>query len=180
MDMIEIRIHGRGGQGAVIASQILASAFFKEGKFSQCFSSFGGERRGAPVVSFIRVADRRIRLRCGVTSPDQVVVLDCSLMDFGGITAGLKEGGLLLINTDRGPEEVKLDGPYHIFTVDANAIARKHNLGGIVNTAMVGAYARASGLLSIDSVVEALLDAVPANPRANESAAREAFQEVKG
>ncbi len=91
--MIEIRTHGRGGQGAVIASEILAEAFFREGKYVQAFPAFGVERRGAPVVAFTRVADDEIRERCEIYEPDHLIVLDPVLIDTVNITAGLKKGG---------------------------------------------------------------------------------------
>lgn len=177
--MVEIRIHGRGGQGAVSASQILASAFFKEGKYIQCFSSFGGERRGVPVVAFVRADDQRIRLRCEITSPDHVVCLDSSLIDEVGATHGMKERGLLLINSDRGPEEFGLDSGLRVFTVNAEEIAWHHQLGGIVNTAILGAYARASRMVNLESIIEVIRETVPARVRANEDAAREAYAGVR-
>lgn len=177
--MVQIRIHGRGGQGAVSAAQILASAFFKEGKYIQSFSSFGGERRGVPVVGFVRADDRRIRLRCEISSPDQVVCLDSSLIHEVGATLGLRPDGLLLVNSDRGPEEFGLNPSLKVFTVNAEEIAWRYHLGGIVNTAILGAYARASGMVNIDSVIAVIRETVPARRQANEDAAREAYAEVR-
>src|SRR5512135_2441818 len=99
--MIEIRFHGRGGQGAVIASKILASALFKEGKFAQAFPAFGAERRGAPVMAFTRFDQKAISRRSIVYEPDHVVVLDEPILDVVDVTSGLKEGGWILINSPR-------------------------------------------------------------------------------
>lgn len=178
--MLEIRIHGRGGQGAVIASQVLATAFFRNGKFTQSFSSFGGERRGAPVVAFVRVADQKIRLKCEVGSPDHVVALDASLIGEVDVAGGLKPEGIILINTDRAPEEFPFSYWYRVCTVDANSIARRNRLGPKVNTAMVGAYAKASGLIDVDFLTGAVLEVVPGNAEGNQRAVMEAYQEVKG
>ena len=102
--MIEIRIHGRGGQGAVIASEVLASAFFKEGKFVQAFPAFGAERRGAPVAAFARVDDQPIRIRHFIYEPDHIIILDPTLIESTQVDSGLKEGGWIIINTDRPPK----------------------------------------------------------------------------
>jgi len=176
--MREIRIHGRGGQGAVIASKLLASALFLEGKAVQSFPAFGVERRGAPVTAFLRFDDRPILLRCEVTAPDDLVVLDPTLVGAIDVTAGLKPGGSVLINSERDPAEyAELSKRFRVATVDASAIARKHGLGSktqpIVNTAILGAFAGFLGLVKLDSVCSAIVDEVP-RPDANVAAAREA------
>ena len=102
--MHELRIHGRGGQGAVIASKVLAVALFREGRCVQSFPAFGVERRGAPVTAFLRVDDAPVRLRCEVAEPDALIVLDPTLIDAVDVTAGLKPGGSILINSERAPE----------------------------------------------------------------------------
>lgn len=178
--MIEIRIHGRGGQGAVIASKVLASAVFREGKWVQSFPAFGVERRGAPVTAFTRIDDKPILLRCQIYEPDQIMVLDPTLLDAVKVTTGLKEGGLIMINADRQPDDFAHLGSFQIATVDASAIAIKNKLGTleqpIVNTAILGAYAKASGLVSLESVVEAVKEAVPIGAEENVAAAREAYE----
>src|SRR5512135_2869983 len=103
--MRELRIHGRGGQGAVIASKLLASALFHEGRWVQSFPAFGVERRGAPVTAFLRIDEVPIRLRCEVTAPDALIVLDPTLIQAVDVTAGLKPGGSILINADGPPED---------------------------------------------------------------------------
>ena len=199
--LIEIRFHGRGGQGAVVASELLAQAVFLEGKYPQSFPFFGVERRGAPVTAFTRIDDRPITVRTNVTAPDVVVVLDAGLRRSVDVTAGLKRDGLLLVNSDVPPAElechykvlaVSTDEPAEwievghagrIATVDATTIALEHDLGTkstpIVNTAILGALARASRIVSIDAVVKAIEQFVPARPEANASAARTAYERVR-
>ena len=101
--MIEIRIHGRGGQGAVIASEVLASAFFMEGKYVQAFPAFGVERRGAPVAAYTRIDDQPIRIRHFIYEPDHIIILDPTLIESTQVDAGLKDNGWMVINTDKPP-----------------------------------------------------------------------------
>lgn len=177
--MRELRIHGRGGQGAVIASKLLAVAIFKEGRWVQSFPAFGVERRGAPVTAFLRIADAPIRLRCEISAPDDLIVLDPTLITATDVTAGLKPGGLILINSNRPPEHyASLGERFLVATVDANAIAQRHRLGSrtqpIVNTAILGAFAAASHIVSLESVCAAIAEEVPQHREANIAAAREA------
>ena len=181
--MIEVRIHGRGGQGAVIASKVLADAVFKEGRFVQSFPSFGVERRGAPVAAFTRIDDKPVRLRCQIYNPDHVMVLDPSLMQVVDVTSGLKDGGWILINSDQPPADFKLPAKFRVATVDANAIAIKYRLGPrtapIVNTAILGAFARITDIVSLEAVTEAVREAVPVKPDDNVAATREAYEVVR-
>jgi 2-oxoacid:acceptor oxidoreductase gamma subunit (pyruvate/2-ketoisovalerate family) len=181
--MRELRIHGRGGQGAVIASKVLAVALFREGSCVQSFPAFGVERRGAPVTAFLRIADRPVRLRCEVAAPDDVIVLDPTLVDATDVTAGLKPGGSILINSEQPPESYAgLCNLYRVATVDASAIAAAHGIGSrtqpIVNTAILGAYASWSGLVSLDAVCDAILEEVPVRGDDNVAAARAAAAAV--
>lgn len=180
--MIEIRFHGRGGQGAVVASNILAAAFFAEGLFIQSFPSFGGERRGAPVAAFVRVDQSRIDLRSNIYTPDQVIVMDASLIKLMDVTSGLKPGGCVLINSSQRPERYDLPEKFGRATVDAGGIAVSHKLGPstapIVNTAILGAFARATGLVKLDSVLKAIGDEVPDQVEANQQAARQAYEQI--
>ena len=180
--MYEIRFHGRGGQGAVVASTVLASAFFKEGKFVQAFPNFGAERRGAPVVAFTRVSDVKIRERFGIYEPDCLIILDSSLTRRKGIAQGLKEGQWIIINSDKKPEDYQFLGPYRVATLDANSIAVKFGLGNIsvpiVNTTILGAFAKATQTVKIDSIMEAVRENVPSKPENNAKAALEAFDAV--
>ena len=152
--MIEIRIHGRGGQGAVTTSQLLAIAAFKDGKQSQGFPNFGVERRGAPSNAFVRVDDNVINIRSQVYNPDAVLVLDASLFNAINVTEGLKKEGMIIINTEKKPEDFKLDG-FKVYTVDATKIAMEVFGKPIVNTAIVGAYAAISGQISLDGLFKA-------------------------
>ena len=181
--MIEIRTHGRGGQGSVIASEILADAFFHEGKFVQAFPAFGVERRGAPVMAFTRISDTEVRERCQIYEPDHLVVLDPVLIETVNITEGLKEGGWIIINTNVPVENAELIKKYHVAVVDANKIALKHRLGSratpIVNTSIIGAFAGATKLVGIEAVQDAIEGFVPMKKEANMQAAEDACNEVK-
>lgn len=177
--MRELRIHGRGGQGAVIASKVLAAALFREGRWVQSFPAFGVERRGAPVMAFLRVDDSPILLRCEVAAPDELIILDPTLIEAVDVTAGLKAGGRILINSDRAPAAYReLSSRFLVATVDAARIAASHRIGSrtqpIVNTAILGAFAAFSGMVGLDSVCDAIREEVPVKPEANDAAAREA------
>jgi 2-oxoacid:acceptor oxidoreductase gamma subunit (pyruvate/2-ketoisovalerate family) len=181
--MIEIRFHGRGGQGAVIGSKVLAVALFAEGKYVQSFPAFGVERRGAPVMAFIRADESYIDLRCEIYTPDHIIVLDPSLLDAVDVSKGLKPGGTILINFDRPPSHFadRFKG-YEVATINASGIAVRHELGSrqhpIVNTAILGAFARQTGLCSIDAIAEAVAGEVPFKVKANVQAARDAYEEL--
>ncbi len=183
--MIEVRIHGRGGQGAVIASQILAEAAFREGKHVQAFPSFGSERRGAPVAAFVRIDDEPVRVRTEIYHPDGLVVLDESLISqkLVDVTQGLKDGGWILINSSHGPERFADLGEYRIATVDASHIAVKHHLGSItapiVNTAIAGAVASFTHLFGLENLADAIRAHVPIKPDENVAAAMEAAEAVR-
>ena len=182
--MQEIRFHGRGGQGAVIGSEVLAHAFFHEGKYVQAFPAFGVERRGAPVTAFCRIDDRHINLRNQIYTPDHVIVLDASLLSSAGVTRGLKNGGSVLVNGNRNLARYRdmVDVKFKIYVVDAARVAIKHQLGKpqnpIVNTAILGAFARATGLVSIEAIEKAIAETVPLNAQDNRKAAREAYEQV--
>lgn len=182
--MRELRIHGRGGQGAVIASKLLATALFLEGKSVQSFPAFGVERRGAPVTAFLRTSDGPILLRCEITKPDGLIVLDPTLIAAVDVAAGLKEGGSILVNAEGGPESFpKLAERFRVGTVDASAVAREAGLGSknqpIVNTAILGAFAAFSGLVSLDSVCKAIESEVPFKTADNVAAARAAAKVLR-
>ncbi len=180
--MIELRFHSRGGQGGVIAGKLLAVAVFKEGKFVQTFPTFGVERRGAPVMTFVRIDNRPIRLRNQVYNPDHLIVLDPSLIQFYDVLQGLKPGGIILVNTDKDVSEFQFPEQYRAVAVNAARIAIDHDLGSItqpiVNTSILGALARVTGLVSIDSVVAAIKEEVPVKAEANAQAAIAAYNDV--
>jgi len=177
--MRELRIHGRGGQGAVVASKLLATAFFLEGMDVQSFPAFGVERRGAPVAAFLRVSDGPILLRCEIREPDDLIVLDPTLIGAVDVTAGLRPGGGILLNTERGLDAYpELAARFRLGVVDASAIATRHGLGSrtqpIVNTAILGAFAAFSDLVSLDAVCRAIESELAIHPEDNVAAAREA------
>jgi 2-oxoacid:acceptor oxidoreductase gamma subunit (pyruvate/2-ketoisovalerate family) len=180
--MIEIRFHGRGGQGAVVASEILARAAFKEGKDVQAFPFFGVERRGAPVTAYARFDDRPIRVKSSVYDPDYVVVLDASLLGTVDVREGLKKNGMILINTDKPPDRVGLEAS-RLAAVNATDIAIRHGLGSkaapIVNTAILGAFSKATEEVTLDSILESISESVPRKVEENLAAAKEAYERVK-
>lgn len=181
--MIEIRFHGRGGQGAVIASELLAHAAFRDGRIPQSFPFFGVERRGAPVTAFTRLDDKPIGVRTSITTPDIVVVLEHGLMATQPVSAGLRAGGLLLVNTRLAPEKIAAGPGVRRATVDATAIAVRNGLGTtmlpIVNTAILGALSQASGVVSLAALEAAIDEHVPARRAENRQAARDGFGAVR-
>ena len=181
--MIEIRIHGRGGQGAVIASKILAHAAMLEGRFSQSFPAFGGERRGAPVVAYVRIDDKKIRMRYQIYKPDCIVVLDSKLFKMVNLMAGLEEGSVIVVNSS--PEEFHTDFPkFKLFFVDASSISRTFKLGSktapIVNTSILGAVVKVTKVVTLDSLIEAIKESIPSKQKENIEAAQEAYANVQG
>lgn len=155
----EIRIHGRGGQGSVTAADLLANAAFMEGKWVQAFPYFGAERRGAPVKAFARINDKPILVHSQIYTPDYVIVLDHIIYKVVDVTEGLKKDGIIIMNTTKKPEEIELKG-WRIATVDATGIALELNLlvAGlpVVNTAIVGAFAKATAEVKLGSVLKAI------------------------
>ena len=150
--MKEIRIHGRGGQGSVTAAELLARALFEDGKESQAFPMYGSERMGAPVQAFVRLSDKPIRIREQIHHPDYVIVQDPTLIGTVSVAEGIKEGGLVLVNTDRKPEDLGLDTKARVLTVNATDIAREVIGVPIPNTVLLGAFAGATGEVSIESL----------------------------
>ena len=175
---MEIRLHGRGGQGGVTCAKILAEIYARTGKAVQAFGDYAGERSGAPVRAYARVADEEITNRNKVYEPDHLLVLDPTLLG-PAVVAGLAPGGLLLVNTTERPEEIAARFPgFKPVTVDATSIARRHGIGTrsvvIVNTTLAGAYARAAGLPF--EVLEAAYEGL--GLAGNVPAAREAWQQA--
>jgi len=181
MTLIEIRWHGRGGQGAVTASEIIAKAAIAQGKYAQAFPSFGVERRGAPVEAFTRIDDKPIYVRSKIYEPDIIVVLDPTLLG-PQLAEGLKENGLVIVNSEKSPDEIReLLGrkDVRVAVVDATKIALETLRRPIVNTAILGAFVKATGLVDLDKVLEAVKEKVP--PRtveANLEAVKRAYEEV--
>jgi len=157
--MIEIRFHGRGGQGAVTSCEILSMAIIEEGRFAQGFASFGPERRGAPVLAFVRAGQEALKLREQVYTPDYVVVLDPTLLRLVDVTSGLKEGGWLVLNTKKSLEDTrpKLRPDLKLALVDATTIARRVLHAPIVSVSILGALIRATGIVELKSLEKPLL-----------------------
>ncbi len=174
--MIEIKFCGRGGQGAVVASQILAKVFFLMGKYPQCFSVFGGERRGAPVASFLRVDDKKILLKCEITRPDEVIYMAPDLVDEKEIESTLKPNGLVLINNALTDNDFKALRKFRLALIDALSIAEEMGMGAMINTAILGAYARASQAIPMDLLEQVIKESVPAKVEANVAAAKRAYE----
>ncbi|MDA8235313.1 MAG: 2-oxoacid:acceptor oxidoreductase family protein [Clostridia bacterium] len=177
--MLEIRFQGRGGQGAQTAGYILAEAFFQTGKYVQAFSTYGGARRGTPVSTFIRVDDKPIRLRCDIEKPNVVVCFDPSLLT-GNVLNGADENTIVLINSQKSREYFREYGNFKLYTIDGLDIARKNNLGRIVNSALIGAFAKllnAPELKVVEQVVEELS---PVKKAENIRACQDGYLQVAG
>jgi 2-oxoacid:acceptor oxidoreductase gamma subunit (pyruvate/2-ketoisovalerate family) len=178
----EIRWHGRGGQGAVTSAKVLADAAFRSG-FAGVTSqpSFGAERRGAPITASTRLADAPLRILSQVTEPDIIVVLDESLLEVANATAGMTEGGTVIVNSPRPPSDFALRRDLRVVTSDVTGAAQAADLivGGqpMVSTAILGAFARATGLVTMESVEAAIGHAFSGSAAAkNVEAARIAYE----
>jgi len=181
--LYEVRFHGRGGQGAVMAAQTLAEAAVIEGMHAQAFPYFGAERRGAPVTAFARIDERKISIKSQVYEPDLLVVLDETLLDVEPVARGLKADGRAVINTRRLPTEIDLGMEVECATVPATTIAMEHLKAPIVNTAILGAVARMCALVSMESMREAIESRFgekfgEAAARTNVAAAAMAYQQA--
>ncbi len=186
--MIEIRWHGRGGQGAVTAAKLLAAAALREGKYFQAFPEYGPERRGAPVQAFTRISDEPVRIFSQVKSPSVVVVLDATLIGRVPMAQGLAEDGIVVANFAGSAAELReklgLSKKTKVYTIDATGVAMRKLGRPIPNTPMLGALVRASGLLDINSLLTELEESFggrfrPEVVKANVEAMREAYEEVK-
>jgi pyruvate ferredoxin oxidoreductase gamma subunit len=178
--MIEVRLHGRGGQGAVTSAELVALAAIAEGKYAQAFPSFGPERRGAPVLAFIRTSDQPIRVRSGILQPDVVVVLDEALITVGNALSGLKKDGTIIINTQKSIQDIKKE--YNITTkvavVNATRIARETLGLPITNTTMLGALVKVTGVVKLESLIEPLKHRFGRIAEKNINACRRAYEET--
>jgi len=178
---IEIRWHGRGGQGAVTSAELVAQAAINEGKYAQAFPAFGAERRGAPVVAFVRISSNEpIRVRAEIAEPDVVVVLDPGLLRIVDVTSGLKANGVLVINTRKQPEQIRqeFDINWSLATVDATEIAQELFGVPIVNTSMVGALLKATEVVKLESLFEPLRQRFGRLAERNIEAMRRAHEET--
>jgi len=155
--LIEIRWHGRGGQGVVTAGKLLAETALEAGRYFQAFPDYGPERSGAPIRAFTRLSDAPIHIHSQIEQPDVVVVLDDSLLGVVNVTQGLKKEGLLIVNTPRTPAEIRSQLDFaggRVVTVDATRIALEELGREITGGPMLGAFVRATGLFSLDEVIE--------------------------
>lgn len=189
-DLIEIRWHGRGGQGAKTAALLLADAALSSGKYVQAFPEYGPERMGAPVASFNRLSSEPILLHSGVTNPDVVVVLDPTLIETVDVTEGMPENGVIIINTDRSPDQIKPElkssGKMKVFTVDASTISKETIGREIPNTPMLGALIKATKILNFQDMLadtrgklEKKFKSKPGVIEGNLKAIERAYNEVK-
>ena len=177
-EMKEIRIHGRGGQGSVTAAELLAVAAFEDGKYSQAFPAFGVERRGAPVMAFVRLSDKPIRLRSQIYEPDYVIVQDATLVDVVDVARGAKPDGIILINTEKKPESFKLETKAAVKTLDATRLAIDFIGKPIVNTTLIGAFAGVSGLINPESIKGAVMERFPGKVGENNAKAIQAAYDI--
>ncbi|MGC8719069.1 MAG: pyruvate ferredoxin oxidoreductase subunit gamma [Thermodesulforhabdaceae bacterium] len=179
--MIEVRFHGRGGQGAVTSAELMALAAIATGRYAQAFPSFGPERRGAPVMAFLRVSDTPIRTREKIYNPNLVVVLDSSLLTVVDVESGITEDGIVIVNTHMSPEEVKkqFNLKSKVATVDATSIAREILKVPITNTTMIGSIVKVSNAVPLDSLEEPIMHRFgPKLGEKNFSACKRAYGET--
>ena len=179
--MIEVRWHGRGGQGAVTSVELLAVAAISAGKYAQGFPSFGPERRGAPVAAFSRIDEKKIKVRSGIYEPDVVLVLDSSLIGLVNVIDGLKPDGKLIVNTAKSPEEIRKELNFSgvIATVDGTGIARKEMGVPIANTTMIGALLKVIGVMKLDQMKDAVEHRFGRIAQKNLAAMKRAYEEIK-
>jgi len=175
--MIQVKFLGKGGQGVVVASEILARACFEENLYPQCFSLYGGERRGATVAAFVRVDQKKIYLKCDIDRPDHLILFNKSLFNQKEVIEQVEPGGHLLVNLD---ENYPLNGlkTLKVGRINALEISQKNGLGAIVNTAILGAYVRLTNIISLDTLLKVISETVPAAAGPNVMAAKEAYERL--
>ncbi|MEK7369536.1 MAG: pyruvate ferredoxin oxidoreductase subunit gamma [Planctomycetota bacterium] len=178
--MIEIRIHGRGGQGIVTSGELIGFAAFSDGKYSQAMPAFGSERTGSPVVTYVRINDKPIRVRTPIYNPDYIIVQDATLLDTVPVLDGLKPGGLVIVNTKKTPGELGLNVNSQVKTVPATDLAIETLGMPIVNTIILGVFAAASGQISIEGIRKAIEHRFPSElAKKNLAAAQKGFDFIK-
>jgi pyruvate ferredoxin oxidoreductase gamma subunit len=184
--MIQIRIHGRGGQGVVSAAEILSIAAFAEGKHAQAFPSFGSERMGAPVTAFCRIDDKSIQLREPISAPDALIVQDPTLLTQPELFKGLTPNGYVVLNSAKPLRSLPIAGivngmlPGHIIELPATQIAREHIGRPLPNAAMLAALVALTGILKLSSICDAISKKFPpAIAEKNHKAATAAYDYVK-
>jgi len=181
--MLEIRFHGRGGQGAVTSAEMMAVAAIQKNKYAQAMPAFGAERRGAPVLAFTRIDDSPVEVRQEILEPDIVVVLDPNLLGSIPVAMGLKPTGVLVLNTSKPAAAIRkildLDGSTRLALVDATKIARELIGRPITNTTMLGALLKADGVLDPEDLVEPLKERFGKIAPRNIEAMNRAYKETK-
>jgi len=178
--LIEIRVHGRGGQGSVTAAELLGFAAHSDGKYAQAFPSFGSERMGAPVQAFVRISDKPIRIRSQVYKPNYVIVQDPTLLEVINVLDGLQESGLLLINSKKKPSELGINTKIRVKTIPAMEIAMEVIGRPIMNTTLLGAFAAATGEISLEGIKKAIQHKFPGSVgEKNIAAVLKAFDFIK-
>jgi 2-oxoacid:acceptor oxidoreductase gamma subunit (pyruvate/2-ketoisovalerate family) len=177
--VLEIVIQGRGGQGAQTAGNLLATAFFAEGRQVQSFATYGGARRGTPVASFIRVDDSPIRVRCDIERADAILCFDASLLE-GGLLATAHAETRIVVSSSRPREDFARTLPgYDVIPIDGLAIARRHGLGRIVNSALLGALARAIGAPTLEALTRVIGDTAPKLRDENIAACEDGYRSIE-
>lgn len=178
---IEIRIHGRGGQGSVTAAELLAVAAFEDGWYTQAFPMFGVERRGAPVFAFARMRKHPIKLRSQIYEPDYVIVQDATLIDVVDVASGTQPDSLIIINSEKEPGQFNLNAECRVVTVDATGIAMDIIGRPIANTTLLGAFAGLSGEIDVECIKNAVSARFPGKiGETNAEAVRKAFEMTGG
>jgi len=176
--VLQIIIQGRGGQGAQTAGNLLATAFFAQGRQVQSFASYGGARRGTPVTSFIRIDDRPIRVRCDIEQADAILCFDASLLA-GPLLAAARPDTLIVVNSAHSPRHFAGALPGHrVIPVDGIGVARRHGLGRIVNSVLLGALARAIDAPSLEVLERTLIAEAPKKKDENVAACEEGYRQV--
>ncbi|MEO0088142.1 MAG: 2-oxoacid:acceptor oxidoreductase family protein [candidate division WOR-3 bacterium] len=190
-EILEIRWHGRGGQGAKTAALLFGEAALETGKFIQAFPEYGPERMGAPVTAYNRISSSEIRIHSGIKNPDVLVILDTTLFDACNVLEGLKEDGIILVNTKESPEIIReklglKESKIKIYTVDASKIAMECLGRDIPNTPMLGALVKILGILDFSSFFESVKKRLQEKFRGKEAlieknleAIKRAYEEVK-
>lgn len=187
-DLIEIRWHSRGGQGAKTGALVLAEAAMDEGKYIQGFAEYGPERMGAPMKAYNRISSSPITVHCGITNPNVVTVLDTTLIGRVDVTEGLSEDGIVVVNSPESPADMRsLLGIQErsVFTVDASKIARDNIGRDIPNTPMIGAILKATNMMDVEGVAKSIRKKLgsklkPEIVEGNVRAIKQAYEEVKG
>lgn len=178
--MKEIRIHARAGQGAITTASLLGYAYFLKGLYPYAFPHFGAARMGAPMNAFVRVDTKPVRLRSQIYKPDYVIVADPTLMRGFNCFLGLKDGGIAIINSPEGTEAPKLRASQKAFCVPATEIAMKTIGRPIANTALLGAYAAATGQFDLEILLEAVKKRFSGkHQETNIAAARAGFEFIR-